>query len=163
VFFDTPADGEQLLLRPKDLQDNATPCGNSLACDALLRLAAFTDRQDFREKAEPMLANIAGQALRYPTAFSRWLQAADLAMGPVRQIAIVGEHGSPRTDEMITEVRRLYRPRSVIAASSIPVTADAPVLLRDRPLIDGRTTAYVCEGFACKLPVTTVGGLRDQL
>jgi uncharacterized protein YyaL (SSP411 family) len=69
-FFDTPVDGEQLVIRPKDMQDNAIPCGNSMACDALLRMAAVTGRADFRQKAESMLEMVAEQAVRYPLGFS---------------------------------------------------------------------------------------------
>src|SRR5215208_5593979 len=86
-FFDTSKEGEQLLLRPKDLQDNATPSGNALACEALLKLAAFTDNGRYRDIAEQSLRLIANHALRYPTAFARWLSAADFALGTVKQVA----------------------------------------------------------------------------
>jgi hypothetical protein len=168
-FFDTPVDSEgcprptSLPYRPKDLQDSATPCGNSLACDGLLRLAAFTDRADFRQKAEGMLRLIAESAVRYPTAFGRWLQAADFAMESVKQVAVVGELAETITRSLLAESRRGYRPRMVAAASGFPIPENAPLLLRDRPLIDGKPTAYVCEGFVCRLPVTTVEALRELL
>ncbi len=57
-FFDTPNDGETLLVRPKDLQDNATPSGNALACEALLKLSAFTDKSQYRDAAEKALRSI---------------------------------------------------------------------------------------------------------
>ena len=66
-FFDTSKAGEELLLRPKDLQDNATPSGNALACEALLKLAALTDNGNYRDIAEKSLRLIANFALRYPT------------------------------------------------------------------------------------------------
>ncbi len=72
-FFDTAKDSEELLLRPKDLQDNATPSGNSLACEALLKLAAFSDEGTYRELAEKSMSQVSESALRYPTAFGRWL------------------------------------------------------------------------------------------
>ncbi len=90
-FFDTSKDSQELLLRPKDLQDNATPSGNSLACEALLKLAAFTDNGRYRDLAEKSLGLVANQALRYPTSFARWLSAADFALGNVKQIAVVYE------------------------------------------------------------------------
>ena len=90
-FFDTPSDGDVLLFRPKDMQDNATPSGNSLACEAVLRMAAFSDGSDRRRKAEEMLGLVMEQALNYPTAFARWLSAADFALGKVRQVAVVGD------------------------------------------------------------------------
>ena len=168
-FFDSPQESEALggqtplLFRPKDLQDSATPSGNSLASDALLRLAAFTDRADFREQAEAMLGLIAEPALRYPTAFGRWLQAADLALGGPKQVALVGDLGRKETQALLTEIRRTYRPRVITAASGLPLQEAAPPLLRDRPLMEGKATAYVCEGFVCKMPVSTVEALRALL
>jgi len=168
-FFDIPVEGTArdgnlpLPYRPKDLPDGATPCGNSQACDALLRLAAFTDRADFREKAEEMLGQLAEPALRHPTGFGRWLQAADFALGNVKQVAVVGDLGQVGTQALIAETRRSFHPRMVTAASPSPIAGGAPPLLRDRVLTDGAATAYVCEGFVCKLPVTTVEALRELL
>jgi uncharacterized protein YyaL (SSP411 family) len=163
VFFDTPSEGEELLLRPRDLQDNATPCGNSLACDALLRLAAFTGRNDFRDRAEEMLSMIAEPMLAHPTAFGRWLQAADFSLAEVRQLAVIGDPGATETQALIAESRRAYRPHLVAAASSLPLPPHAPNLLHDRPALDGKPTAYLCEGFVCKLPVTDPHELRRLL
>jgi uncharacterized protein YyaL (SSP411 family) len=168
-FFDTPVDGvtgdghPPLLYRPKDLQDNATPCGNSLACDALLRLAALTDRADMRQKAEEMLGRIAGFALRQPTSFGRWLQTANFALGPVKQVAVVGDLESAKTRALIAETRRGFYPQTVTAASSFPIPENAPPLLHDRSLVDAQPAAYVCEGFVCKLPVTSADALRELL
>src|SRR5574341_1200012 len=81
-FFDTSRDEKSLLLRPKGVQDNATPSGNALACEALLKLAAFTDEgHRYRDLAEKALGLVVGLAVRYPTAFGRWLSAADFALG----------------------------------------------------------------------------------
>lgn len=88
-FFDTSNDGEVLLLRPKDLQDNATPSGNALACEALLKLSAFTDKGEYRDAAEKALRSIIDMALRYPMGFARWLSAADFALGNGKQLAVV--------------------------------------------------------------------------
>ncbi|MFZ5903034.1 MAG: thioredoxin domain-containing protein, partial [Chloroflexota bacterium] len=88
-FFDTPADGEVLPVRPKDLQDNATPSGSALATEALLKLSALTGRGDFRDLAEAALRQVAELTVRYPTAFGRWLSAAEFAQAQVKQVAIV--------------------------------------------------------------------------
>jgi uncharacterized protein len=162
-FFDTPSDGEVLLFRPKDLQDNATPSGNSLACEALLRMAAFSDRPDFRQKAEEMIGLITEQALRYPTAFARWLCAADFALGKVKQVAIVGDIANEATQSLLSNLREGFHPLRVVAVSPLPLPKDAPSLLHDRPLLDGKPTAYVCEGFVCKQPVTDAQALAGQL
>ena len=163
-FFDTPADGESLLVRPKDLQDNATPSGNALAVEALLKLSALTGRGDFRDIAEAALRPAADPAVRYPTAFGRWLSAAEFALAEVKQVAIVvSEAGQDSARELVNAVRAAYRPNVVVAAALHPIKENAPELLRDRPPMDGKSAAYVCEGFVCLRPVTTPGELKKLL
>jgi uncharacterized protein YyaL (SSP411 family) len=162
-FFDTPTDAEVLVIRPKDLQDNATPSGNALACEALLKLAAFTDNGAYCDLAESALKLVAEAAIRYPTAFARWLSAADFALGNVKQVAVLGDVGEKSFEELIQVVRSEYRPNMVVAASSHPTAITAPMLLAERPLVGGKASAYVCEGFVCKQPVNTAEALRKQL
>lgn len=158
-FFDTRDDHEALLIRPKDTQDNATPCGNSLAAHALLRLAAYGDRPGFRKTAEDLLAPLLETATRYPTAFANWLSAADFALGPVNEIAILGANPQELTQTLWKE----YRPRQVAAISAFPPPEGSPALLHDRPLLNRQPTAYVCRNFTCKQPVNTPGELAAQL
>ncbi|MBK9208562.1 MAG: thioredoxin domain-containing protein [Anaerolineales bacterium] len=146
-FFDTPHDGETLLIRPKDISDNATPSGNALACEALLKLAAYTDNGKYRDLAEQALAIMGDSALRYPLGFARWLSAAENAQGNMKQVAVLGEAGEENFERLLKVVRAEYRPGVVVAASPYPPPEDAPALLQDRALIDGKATAYVCEGF----------------
>jgi uncharacterized protein len=162
-FFDTPSDGEALLFRPKDLQDNATPSGNSMACEALLRMAALSDRVDLRQKAEETLGIIVEQALRYPTGFARWLSTAYLALGKIRQAAVVGDPALKETQSFLEILRKGFHPLWMMAVSSLPLPDNAPSLLLDRPLVNGKPTAYVCEGFICKKPVNDIQSLLEQL
>ena len=78
-------------------------------------------------------------------------------------MAVLGDAGEENYEAMMKIVRRDYRPNVVVAASPYPVEKDAPALLRDRPLVNGRATAYVCEGFVCKQPVTDAGLLEKSL
>ncbi|MCQ3938589.1 MAG: thioredoxin domain-containing protein [Chloroflexi bacterium] len=162
-FFDTPHDGETLLLRPKELQDNATPSGNALACEALLKLAAFTDEGRYRDLAEESLKQVAGYLLRYPLGFARWLSAAENALGTMKQVAVLGEAGEENFERMLKAIQVEYRPGVVTAASPHPIKENSPALLKDRPMKGGRATAYVCEGFVCKLPATEIETLIEQL
>jgi hypothetical protein len=162
-FFDTPDDGERLVVRPKDLQDNAIPSGNAMACEALLRLAALTDRGDYRDRAEQQLKMVGEAAIRYPTAFARWLSAADFAVEKVKQVAILGEAGEDRFQSLLKVIHSEYRPNTLVAASTYPPPEGAPPLLNDRPLVAGKPSAYVCEGFVCLQPVTEAEGLQQQL
>jgi len=162
-FFDSPSDGEVLLVRPKDIQDNATPSGNALACEALLKLAAFTDKGEHRDLAEQSLRLMSEQALKYPTAFGRWLSAADFALGKQKQVAVVGDARAETFGTLIQAIRSAYRPGVVVAASPYPPEKDAPALLGDRPLVNDQPTAYVCEDFVCRQPVTSADELKKQL
>ena len=162
-FFDTPHDGETLLIRPKDIFDNATPSGNALACEALLKLAAYTDNGKYRDLAEQTLALVGDSALRHPLGFARWLSAAENAQGNTKQVAVLGEAGEENFERMLKVIRAEYRPDVVVAASPHPPQKDAPALLRERALIDGKATVYVCEGFVCKQPETDPEVLAKQM
>ena len=162
-FFDTPTDGEKLVIRPKDLQDNAIPSGNALACEALLKLAAFTDNGVYRDLAERALKSVSEAAVRYPTAFARWLSAADIALENVKQVAILGDAGNENFQALMNVLRSEYRPNIIVAASTYPPDDIAPALLHERPLEDGKPTVYVCEGFVCLKPVSQPDDLQNQL
>jgi uncharacterized protein len=162
-FFDTSRVSEELLLRPKDLQDNATPSGNALACEALLKLAAFTDSGSYRDRAEKSLQLIAQHALRYPTSFGRWLNAADFALADVKQVAVVYGSDLEEARGLLQTIQSAYRPNIVVAASSQPASDEAPSLLKERPLRENQPTVYVCEGFVCKMPVNTISELQGLL
>ena len=162
-FFDTPHDGEKLIIRPKDIQDNATPSGNSLACQSLIKLAAFTDEGKYRDIAEKSLRVISSFVLRYPLGFANWLSAAENAAGTMKQVAVLGEAHEKNFQQMINILRAEYRPGLVTAASSHPIKEGSPALLNDRTMLENLPTAYVCEGFVCKLPTTEVQTLITQL
>jgi uncharacterized protein YyaL (SSP411 family) len=162
-FFDIPDDGEQLLIRPKDLQDNATPAGNALAVEALLKLASLTDKGEYRNAAEQALHLITDPALRYPLGFARWLSAADYALDKSKEIAIMFEANDDNVREMIQIIRSEYRPNLVTAASTYPPPENAPALLFNRPLKEAKPTVYVCDHFICKKPVNSISELKQLL
>jgi hypothetical protein len=162
-FFDTRDDHETLLIRPKDMQDNATPSGNALSATALLELAAYGNRNDWRSVAEDMLGSIQNAILRYPTAFGQWLCAADFAVGPIHEVAIIGDPERPATKELLNTLWKSYRPRQVTAISAYPPEPESPALLIDRPLLNGRSTVYVCQGFVCLQPVNSPTEMETQL
>ncbi|HSJ89648.1 MAG TPA: hypothetical protein VK909_20715, partial [Anaerolineales bacterium] len=162
-FFDTRDDHEALIVRPKDIQDSATPSGNALASTALLRLSAYGDRLEWRDLAERMLGSMQNAVLRYPTAFAKWLCAADFAVGPTHEVAIVGDPAHTKTQDLITALWKNYRPRQVSAISVSPPPPGSPALLNDRPLVNGEPTAYVCQGFVCLQPTNEPSEMEAQL
>jgi uncharacterized protein YyaL (SSP411 family) len=151
-FFDTADDAEALVVRPKDVQDNATPSGNAMATTALLRLAALSGEGRYRTAAERALATVGPLLLRYPTGFAQWLCALELAHAGVSEVALVGSPEDRALRDLVRVVDRDYRPFVVLAATGDPSRTAVP-LLRDRFALGGRATAFVCRDFACRQPV----------
>jgi uncharacterized protein YyaL (SSP411 family) len=151
-FFDTADDAEALVVRPKDVQDNATPSGNAMATTALLRLAALSGEGRYRTAAERALATVGPLLLRYPTGFAQWLCALEFAHAGVSEVALVGSPEDRALRDLVRVVDRDYRPFVVLAATGDPSRTAVP-LLRDRFALGGRATAFVCRDFACRQPV----------
>jgi len=153
-FYFTASDHERLLTRTKDFFDNATPSGNSVAADVLLRMAAVLDRQDYRKKAEDVFLATAGLLKQYASGFGRMLSGFDFFIGPSKEVALAG---SP--DLFLPILRKRYLPRIVVAAGG----DDRITLLRDRRTLDGKPAAYLCENFTCRQPVTDTASLEQLL
>jgi uncharacterized protein YyaL (SSP411 family) len=164
-FYDTAADHERLITRPRDTGDNATPSGNSAAADVLLRLAVIFDIPSYRERAEAVLGGLAPFLARYPTGFGRALAAAEFALSTPKEIALVGEPEAADTKALRAAIFEPFLPNKVVVLGrpgEQPPAVPSP-LLEARAQIEGAATAYVCEHYACKLPVTGGDALRAQL
>ncbi|GAC1674894.1 MAG: thioredoxin domain-containing protein [Ktedonobacteraceae bacterium] len=164
-FFDTGNDHETLVSRPKDIMDNATPAGNSMAMIVLLRLAAFTGESSYRQHADSYLQPIADVMTQHPQAFGHALCALDFALSSAKEIAVLGDAHAPATQALLHTVNARYLPASVLASAPAgeQTASTAVALLADRPLRDNQPTAYVCQNFACQAPVTTAEELKSLL
>jgi uncharacterized protein YyaL (SSP411 family) len=149
VMYDTASDAEPLLVRPRTIDDNPIPAGQSVLASALLRLAAFTGDARWRTSAEAIMGPLAQVAARSPLAVSALACAMDRALAPSREVAIVGPTDNEQTRLLVETVHARWMPNIVLAWGDADVE-----LLEDRPLVDGRPAAYVCESFACQRPVT---------
>jgi uncharacterized protein YyaL (SSP411 family) len=162
-FFDTTRDAMVVLSRPKVLQDNAIPSGNALAMEALLKMAALDENDEWQTLAGEMSRLIAKNAAVYPTAFSHWLTSAQFVFQQIQQIAIIGDLEDIHTVELMAEIQRSYDPFFIVAASNFPPPNGAPKLLANKNKIGSLPTVYVCEGHICKQPVTTLVDLKKLL
>ncbi|HEY7477821.1 MAG TPA: thioredoxin domain-containing protein [Actinomycetota bacterium] len=165
-FLQTANDAERLVVRPRDAEDNATPSGNSAAALTLLRLALLTGDAAYERAAVGALRLVRDAMQRYPTGFGQALCALDLLIGPAREVAVIGALGDRATRELVDEVLRArFVPNAVLSVAEPDDAAAlaAVPLLRDRVAVDGRPTAYVCERFACRLPVTDPAALGADL
>jgi uncharacterized protein YyaL (SSP411 family) len=150
-FFQTPAGGEQLVARKKELEDQPVPSGNALLAFVLLRLGRIWGDDELEQRAVSVLRLVRDPMERAPTAFGWMLVALDQYLAPHREIAVVGDRDAPVAHAALAAAR----PTDVVAFGP----ADAVPLLAGRGTVDGRTAVYVCERFACRAPVTEPGDL----
>ncbi len=143
------------LLRLKDDYDGAEPSGNSAAVMLLLRLSRMTDRAEFRASAERALRAFSSRMQEAGTGLPQMLVARSYTLATPREIVLAGPADHPEMRAMLAAVRRRFMPAAVVLRSE-----DTPV---PRPALDGTPTAYVCENFACQLPVTNAAALDDLL
>jgi uncharacterized protein len=156
-FFSTSSDHEELIARRKEIGDHPIPSGNSAAALGLLRLAALTGKREYEIQADGVLRLFARPAAGHPDAFAHLLRALDFHLAPTREVALVGEDLAA----LAAVVRGGLRPH-LVAAGGTEGTSSPP-LLADRPTVEGRPTAYVCESFTCKAPLTDPKQLEEVL
>ncbi|TDD18123.1 thioredoxin domain-containing protein [Kribbella turkmenica] len=154
-YFDTAADAEELVWRPQDPTDNASPAGVSLAAEAFTTMASLTGSVRYETAAEQALTASATIAARAPRFAGRALAVAEtVASGPL-EIAIAG--ASP---ELLRTALRTAPWGTAIVHG--PPGLAVP-LMDGRVLVDGRPAAYVCQKFTCGLPVVLPEDLRRAL
>jgi uncharacterized protein YyaL (SSP411 family) len=157
-FFDTSLGHETLITRPKDVFDNATPSGNSVAADVLLRLALLTDRSEYRAAAEGVLKMLSEAMVRYPLGFARALNALDFWLDQPREVAIVGAPEAEDTRALRRAVFEPFAPNKVVAGGQAAIP-----LLEGRDQRNGHAAAYVCQHYVCQAPTSDPNELRKQI
>ena len=164
-FYDTGTEHEELVVRPRDVFDNAQPCGGSVASDMLLRLSVVTGNEDFAAKAVSPLRSLAELMGRAPGGTGRWLAAMDFYLSTPKEVAIIGSLEDSATSALLQTVNGRYLPNRVLVGAGGEAAASAAglPLLEGRGMVDGKSTAYVCENYACQLPVTDPEALAAQL
>jgi uncharacterized protein YyaL (SSP411 family) len=164
-FYDTAADHERLVTRPRDLQDGATPAGNSVAANVLQTIGALTDDSALSDRAEAILAMLAEPMREQPLGFGNFLCALDTWLGPRQDLVIAGESADAAVRELAGVAGRHYAPALILARAdpADPTLAERYPLLADRPPVDGKPAAYLCEHFTCLPPVTTADALAKLL
>ena len=164
-FYDTAVGHESLVARPRDLQDGATPAGNSVAADVLLRLGAMTGDEGLSQRAIDVLRALARTMREHPLAAGRYLSALDFYLGPVKEVALAGEREGADLMALLDATYDRFEPNAIFGFvdAEHPELMEGLPFLRERPARDGRATAYVCEHFACLPPVHEPDALLRQL
>ncbi|HXU89267.1 MAG TPA: thioredoxin domain-containing protein, partial [Methylomirabilota bacterium] len=145
-FYDTGIDHERLIVRPRNLYDNAVPSGSSVAIEALLRLAELTGDRAYEQRAVAALRPMADLMSRHPTAFGRFLCALDFHLGPRTELALLAPRAIEEVAPLAREAFRRYLP-NLVAAGAVadwPQAVAGIPLLEGRGVVDGKPTAYVC-------------------
>ena len=160
LFHDASKEGEPLLVRPRDILDNATPSGNSLAVELLVRLDAVAGAGGRAETAERVLAREVGAMESSPQAVGRLLTAAFLFSTPRLEVALAG--AGKRIDEMLAVAHRHPHPNRTIVGGD-PTNPRVAALPAMEGRLDRSGRAFVCVGKACQEPADSPKGLADGL
>ena len=163
LFYDTHRGDKALVVRPRDATDNATPAGNSLAAEVLLRLSRLLHREEFRGLAERVLAAEASSMERFPSAYGRLLAVADAFDRPGVEVVIEGDPDDEATRALLQAAHARYLPDRLVTGDESGKTPRAPWRLEARGAGDGRERAHVCHDYACQRPVSDPHALAEQL
>jgi uncharacterized protein YyaL (SSP411 family) len=163
LFFDSAANQQPLIVRPQDVTDNAIPSGTSMAVDVLLRAGRLLGKDQWVSIGRQVLERLAPTAAKAPQGFGRLLAALDFELGRPVELAVIGETASQDLGAFLDVVRSRYLPNRLVAAGPSANDGIQVPLLAGRHAIDGRVTAYLCEGFVCRAPTTDPHELQRQV
>jgi uncharacterized protein YyaL (SSP411 family) len=157
-FWQSPAGSSDLILRVKDDYDGAEPSGNSVATMSLLKLAAITGLEHFKQPAEATLQLFAHRLQSQPAALSATLQALDFWLDEPRRIVIAGANNSAEFQMLLRAAHSVYQPDKIVLGIAGAVEPFAQTLTAK-----DTATAYVCTGHTCQSPTSDARTLRKQL
>ncbi len=166
LFF-TADDGEDLIIRKKEVYDGAVPSGNAVAMLNLLRLAGFTGRAELEERASSISKAFCEQVGQYPSGYTQFMVAVDFGLGPSYEVVVVGKANAKDTREMLRSLRTSFTPNKVVIF--LPLDAEGPEFRRIADFVknhlgvNGQATAYVCRDHACAMPVTDITEMHRRL
>jgi uncharacterized protein YyaL (SSP411 family) len=164
-FFNTPDDGEALIVRPKGIFDSATPAEGFAAAELLFRVGRFVGNHSYEEVAAESVRSVRNVMASQPRGFGTALLVTEALLSPPREVVIVGNPGADDTRALVQVLndRDLSQVVEVLSAGSCDPLLQILPLLVERCAVGGRATAYVCEGGVCRLPVTSPDDFAEQL
>ena len=163
-FFLTGVDSEKLIYRGKDITDGAIPSGNSVAAAALLKLGRLTAKSRFVKIAEKAVEVNSSRLAEGSGDLYEMLVAVDFLLGPKQEIVISAGNDKSKADAMLDVVNSYYLPRAVVVLNDASNEIQEIVpFVKNQPVVDGKATAYVCQNYACKQPVTDIKKLGELI
>lgn len=165
TLYDAGDMHENLFVRPKSIHDAPLPSGPSAATSVLLKLAVLADNEQFRHIASQSLQSMRDFLERYPLGFANWLCALDFYLSTPKEIVIIGPRNSPATSELLHALYSMWLPDKVVAAldPDDPAPLSKLKLFESRQMVNNQPTAYICENYTCKTPVTDPALFTTQL
>jgi uncharacterized protein YyaL (SSP411 family) len=166
-YFNGAGNDPSILLRLKEDNDSAEPSASSVAALNLLRLAQIrNDARDY-ERAEKTIDAFAPQIGHFASAMPQMLVALELSLSSPRQIVIAGDRAAAATRALLEEIHRHFVPNKVLlladGGEGQRYLEEKLEALRGMKRVDNGPTAYVCENFTCKAPVTDPKALGELL
>ena len=163
-FFFTPNDGEKLIFKRKETYDGARPSGNSVAYLSLLKASRYTGALKYDDYASKLAKALGQSVKRMPSVHTFFLCATDFALGPVNDVLLVGDKDSPGTEQLLEVLRKNFVPNKIVLFRSTGERVDElPSYVNCAEPINGKTTAFLCQGNSCGLPETDGQKLAEKL
>src|SRR5205823_10275017 len=166
-YFSNSGKDESVFLRMKDDNDGAEPAASSVAALNLLRLSQIRDDKQMAERTRKTIDAFATTLSHFPSAMPQILVALDYSLSKPRQIVIAGKKDAPETKALLKEVHRHFLPKTILlladGGEGQKYLGEKNEAIRAMSLVAGNTTAYVCENFTCKAPVTDPKQLGELL
>ncbi len=163
-FFDTAADHEALIVRPRDLQDGALPSGNAMAIEAMLTVARLRFDDDMDQRVRDVLASLAAPMGRHPAAFGNFLAVLERILAGETLVVIASDPGSESGRALRVAITERGNPLVDLAFVASAGSNERWPQLAPRPLPPGaEAAAFVCHGTTCLPPVTSAGALTSLL
>lgn len=166
-FYFTPDDGEELLIRKKEIYDGAIPSGNSIMMLNLLKLARLTENEEFKKRGDELEKAFSKTIQKVPTGFTGFLCAFDFKTGPSYEIVIAGEKGEYETDNFVDVLRQNFIPNKTLVLlednEKTPELIKIIPSLKTKKMEHNRATAYICLEGTCKAPTSDLNAYLKLL
>jgi uncharacterized protein YyaL (SSP411 family) len=165
-LYDTASDGEKLLIRPSSTFDGAMPSASSIALDVFARLFLLTGDSAWRVSSEQLLQSLSSELSRYPAGYTQLLQSANWFLHPTREVVIVGFPGKPSTEAMFSVARSARLQQTVVLfkpGDDSELVIELSPFIKSMQAVDGNATAYICQNFSCREPLTDAKELQTVL